>query len=127
MLCDLAHDIGWLIERLAAERIACPVIACGRNADAAAAVRAIQAGAKEFLPLPPDAELIAAMLQAVAGEADGPVYRDPAMATLLAPGRGAGPRRGQRAGHRRERHRQGGPRALPARRIAAAAAAPSSR
>src|SRR5215213_2704845 len=67
VLCDLAHDIAWLIERLAAERIACPVIACGRNADAAAAVRAIQAGAKEFLPLPPEAELIAAMLQAAVG------------------------------------------------------------
>src|SRR3954469_22691902 len=80
----LAHDIGWLIERLAAERIACPVIACGRNADAAAAVRAIQAGAREFLPLPPDAERIAAMLQAVAGETEGPVWRDPLMAALLA-------------------------------------------
>jgi two-component system response regulator FlrC len=82
-LCDLAHDVGWLVEQLAAERIACPVIACGRNADAAAAVRAIRAGAKEFLPLPPDAELIAAMLQAVAGEPDAPVHRDPAMAALL--------------------------------------------
>ena len=50
VLCDLAHDIGWLIERLTAERIACPVIACGRNADAAAAVRAIQAGAKSSCP-----------------------------------------------------------------------------
>ena len=37
------------------------MIACGRNADAAAAVRAIQAGAKEFLPLPPNADLIAAI------------------------------------------------------------------
>jgi two-component system response regulator FlrC len=83
VLCDVTYDIGWLVEQLAAERIACPVIACGRNADAAAAVRAIRAGAKEFLPLPPDAELIAAMLQAAAGEADAPVHRDPAMAALL--------------------------------------------
>ncbi len=83
VLCDLVHDVAWLLEQLKAERIACPVIACGRNADAAAAVRAIQAGAKEFLPLPPDAELIVAMLQAVAGEPDAPVHRDPAMAALL--------------------------------------------
>jgi DNA-binding NtrC family response regulator len=83
VLCDVTYDIGWLVEQLAAERIACPVIACGRNADAAAAVRAIRAGAREFLPLPPDAELIAAMLQAAAGEADAPVHRDPAMAALL--------------------------------------------
>ncbi|SDB37137.1 sigma-54 interaction domain-containing protein [Belnapia rosea] len=83
VLCEVTHDIGWLVEQLAAERIACPVVACGRNADAAAAVRAIRAGAKEFLPLPPDAELIAAMLAAAAGEADAPVHRDPAMAALL--------------------------------------------
>jgi len=83
VLCDLAQDIGWLVEQLAAERIVCPVIACGRNADAAGAVRAIRAGAREFLPLPPDPELIAAMLQAVAGEADGPIHQDPLMAALL--------------------------------------------
>jgi DNA-binding NtrC family response regulator len=83
VFCDLAHDVPWLIGRLAEERIACPVIACGRNADAAAAVSAIRAGAKEFLPLPPDAELIAAMLAAAAGEAEAPVHRDPLMAALL--------------------------------------------
>ncbi len=83
VFCDLAHDLAWLLERLAGERIACPVIACGRNVDAAAAVAAIRAGAKEFLPLPPDAELIAAMLAAVAGEAEAPVHRDPAMSALL--------------------------------------------
>jgi DNA-binding NtrC family response regulator len=84
VLCELAQDIGWLVEQLATERIVCPVIACGRNADAAGAVRAIRAGAREFLPLPPDPELIAAMLQAVAGEAEGPIHQDPLMAALLA-------------------------------------------
>jgi two-component system response regulator FlrC len=84
VFCDLAHDIAWLIGCLAEERIACPVIACGRNADAAAAVAAIRAGAKEFLPLPPEPDLIAAMLAAAAGEAEAPVHRDPAMAALLA-------------------------------------------
>jgi DNA-binding NtrC family response regulator len=83
ILCDVTHDVGWLVAALAAERIACPVIACGRNADAAAAVRAIQAGAKEFLPLPPDADLIAAMLQAAVGEPDAPIHRDPVMEAVL--------------------------------------------
>lgn len=83
VLCDVTHDVAWLIGCLAEERIACPVIACGRPNDADAAVRAIRAGAKEFLPLPPDADLIAAMLQAVAGEAEKPVVQDPAMVTLL--------------------------------------------
>ncbi len=83
ILCDVAHDIGWLVSSLAAERIACPVIACGRNADAAAAVAAIRAGAKEFLPLPPDADLIVAMLRAATGELERPIHSDPAMAALL--------------------------------------------
>ena len=67
LLLDAALDVGWLIERWRPS--ASPA---GRRLRpqrrAAAAVRAIQAGAKEFLPLPPDAELIAAMLAAVAGE-----------------------------------------------------------
>jgi len=84
VLCDVRHDVAWLIGAMAAERIACPVVACGRNTDAAAAVRAIQAGAKEFLPLPPEPDLIAAMLQSVAAEPDGPIYQDPASAALLA-------------------------------------------
>jgi DNA-binding NtrC family response regulator len=84
VLCDVRHDIAWLIGALAGERIACPVVACGRNSDAAAAVRAIQAGAKEFLPLPPEPDLIAAMLHSVAGEPDGPVHQDPVSAALLA-------------------------------------------
>lgn len=84
VLGDVAHDLPWLLERLAEERIATPVIACGRDADADAVLRAIRAGAREFLPLPPDADLIAAMLQAVAEGPDAPVYRDPAMAALMA-------------------------------------------
>src|SRR5215213_11930887 len=71
VLCELSHDVAWLVERLAQERIACPVIACGRDVDAEAAVRAVRAGAKDFLPLPPDADLIAAMLEAAAGERRG--------------------------------------------------------
>jgi DNA-binding NtrC family response regulator len=84
VLCDVLHDVGWLVAQLAAERIACPVVACGRPDDAEGAVRAIRAGAKEFLPLPPDADLIAAMLQAVAGDPDRPVVQDAGMAALLA-------------------------------------------
>ncbi len=85
-LVDLRHDVAWLVQALAAERIACPVVACGRAEDADAAVRAIEAGARDFLPLPPDADLIIAMLEAAGAEParEGPVARDPAMAALLA-------------------------------------------
>ncbi len=85
VLVDLRHDVAWLVQALEAERIACPVVACGRAADADAAVRAIEAGARDFLPLPPDADLIIAMLEAASGEAEaaGPVAQDPAMTALL--------------------------------------------
>jgi len=82
VLGEVSHDLPWLLGRLAEERIAVPLIACGRNADAEAVLRAIRAGAREFLPLPPEAELIAAMLEAATGR-DAPVCADPAMRALL--------------------------------------------
>ena len=48
-----------------------------------AAVAAIHAGAKEYIPLPPDAELIAAVLAAVADDTRELVYRDDAMARVV--------------------------------------------
>ncbi len=83
VLCDLAHDIGALVRALAAERIAVPVVACGVNPAAEDAARAIRDGAREFLPLPPDAELIAAILEAASGESHALVVRDPVMQATL--------------------------------------------
>jgi two-component system, response regulator FlrC len=83
VLCELSHDVGALVRALAAERIAVPVVACGVNPDPSAAVDAIRAGAREFLPLPPDAELIAAILDAVAGDERSLVVRDPLMEATL--------------------------------------------
>jgi DNA-binding NtrC family response regulator len=85
-MVDLRHDVAWLVGALLAERIACPVVACGRAEDADAAVRAIEAGARDFLPLPPDADLILAMLEACGAEpaAEPPLAADPAMTALLA-------------------------------------------
>jgi two-component system response regulator FlrC len=79
VLCDLRLDIAGLLAAMAQERIAAPVIACGVNADADAAVRAIRAGAREFLPLPPDAELIAALLASVSDEGSELIVADARM------------------------------------------------
>jgi DNA-binding NtrC family response regulator len=79
VFCDLVNDIGWFIATLAAERITVPVIACGVDVKADAAVRAIRAGARDFLPLPPDPELIAAMLAAVSGDRHALIVQDPVM------------------------------------------------
>ena len=83
VLCEVSHDVGGLVRAMSAERIAAPVVACGVGNDAGAAVRAIREGAREFLPLPPDPDLIAAILEAAAGEAHTLIARDPAMLAVL--------------------------------------------
>jgi two-component system, response regulator FlrC len=83
LMMDVKLDIGRMIESLRQERINVPVVACGIGADADAAVRAIKAGAKEYIPLPPDAELIAAVLEAVAQESHAFLFRDPIMAEVV--------------------------------------------
>jgi DNA-binding NtrC family response regulator len=83
VLCEVSLDIGGLVRALAAERFAVPVVACGLETDAAGAVRAIREGAREFLPLPADPDLIAAILQAASGESHALVARDPAMLAML--------------------------------------------
>lgn len=82
IMADVTLDIGELIVCLKSERIAVPVVACGIGTDSALAVKAIRAGAKEYVPLPPDAELIAAVLAAVTEETDAFITRDPAMAEI---------------------------------------------
>lgn len=83
LLVDVMVDIPALLAKLDAERIHIPVVACGTETNAAAAVNAIRAGAKEYIPLPPDAELIAAVIAAVARESSDFLYRDPAMAKVV--------------------------------------------
>lgn len=83
LMIDVKLDIGDLVERLASERISIPVVACGIGTNADAAVESIKAGAKEYIPLPPDAELIAAVLEAVAEESHTIIHRDPAMSTVI--------------------------------------------
>jgi len=83
VMIDVKLDVGKLIASLKAERFHVPVVACGIGSDAGAAVRAIKAGAKEYIPLPPDAQLIAAVLEAIANESHALIYRDPAMAGVL--------------------------------------------
>ena len=84
LMVDYELDIAGLITANEAERIRVPVVACGVGADAAGAAGAIRAGAKEFIPLPPDAELIAAVLAAVSDDNRPMVVRDPGMEQIIA-------------------------------------------
>ncbi len=83
VMVDVVLDIRSLVESLEQERISVPVVACGIAADAKAAVRAIKAGAKEYIPLPPDAELIGAVLTAVSMEKHALIYKDAVTAAMV--------------------------------------------
>jgi DNA-binding NtrC family response regulator len=84
IMIDVAQPIATLVVALKSERFHVPVVACGVAADARAAVAAIHAGAKEYVPLPPDAHLIAAVLAAVADDTHQMVAEDKAMLDLVA-------------------------------------------
>lgn len=83
MMIDVKLDIASLIRSLEDEHITIPVIACGVENDARAAVDAIRAGAKEYIPLPPDPEIIAAVLEAVSKDQGDLIHRDPAMNNVV--------------------------------------------
>ena len=84
LMVDYDLDIAALIKANEAERIHVPVVACGVGADPGRAAQAIREGAKEFIPLPPDADLIAAVLAAVADDERPLVTSDPSMAQVVA-------------------------------------------
>src|SRR3984893_14010181 len=83
LMVDVSSDIRDLVQRLEAEHIHAPIVARGIATDARAAVAAIHAGAKEYTPLPPEAELIAAVLAAVADDSRELIYRDDSMARVV--------------------------------------------
>ncbi|MDJ0935144.1 MAG: sigma-54 dependent transcriptional regulator [Kiloniellales bacterium] len=83
LMIDIKLDVGSMIESLKSERISIPVVACGIGTDPGAAVKAIRAGAQEYVPLPPDPELIAAVLAAVVEESTAFLTRDHKMKELL--------------------------------------------
>ena len=82
-MVDVKLDIAAFVTGLAAEHISLEVVGCGIGNDTEAAVRAIKGGAKEYVPLPPDPELIAAVLKAVADEQTDLLYRDPRMEQVI--------------------------------------------
>ena len=83
LMVDYDLDIAALIAANSAERIHCPVVACGVGSDPDRAANAIRAGAKEFIPLPPEPELIAAVLAAVSDDQRPLITCDPSMAQVI--------------------------------------------
>ncbi len=83
VLIDVQLDIEAFIKQLSDDHIHVPVVAFGINSDSAAAVRAIKAGAKEYLPLPPDEEMIAAILETIADESVNMIGNSDAMKQVI--------------------------------------------
>src|SRR3954470_1835800 len=83
LLIDVRQDVRALVERLAPERFHLPIVAYGINAEPRLAAAAIKAGAREFLPLPPGPELIAALLETVSPSSRELVSEDPRMLQVL--------------------------------------------
>ena len=83
IMIDVDLDVGRLITTLESERFSVPVVACGIDTDRDTAVRAIKAGAREFIPLPPNADLIAAILEAVVEESHSIIFADPTTGAVL--------------------------------------------
>jgi two-component system, response regulator FlrC len=79
VMIDVHEDIRSLVNAMKQERIVAPVVACGIGASPDTAANAIRAGAREFIPLPPDPELIAAVLAAVADDDRPLIAQDSAM------------------------------------------------
>lgn len=84
IMIDVRMNIGTLVAQLEQERIHVPVVACGiEGTSADAAAKAIKEGAQEYIPLPPDPDLIAAVLEAVVQEDNAIIHRDPATKQVL--------------------------------------------
>ncbi len=83
LMIDVKLDIKHLLEQMRLEHINTPAVACGVDNDPNAAVLAIKAGAKEYIPLPPDPDLIAAVLSAISNDEHKFIYRDRAMIQVV--------------------------------------------
>ncbi|WP_262694813.1 sigma-54-dependent transcriptional regulator FlbD [Kordiimonas aquimaris] len=84
LMIEISLDIPSIIPKLRAEHFSIPVVACGIGTDPQTAAAAIRGGAKEYIPLPPDAELIAAVLEAVTEDSQSFIYRDAVMKEVAA-------------------------------------------
>lgn len=83
IMIDVGENIGHLVKSLNNEHINIDVVACGVGVKSGAAVQAIKDGAKEYLPLPPNEELIAAVLEAITEESKSLIYESEEMGNLL--------------------------------------------
>lgn len=83
LFVDVKLDIKELSLALQQERFSIPIVACGIDTEPAIAAKAIRSGAKEFMPFPPDADLIAAILETISKPQDSFICCDPVMHRMV--------------------------------------------
>jgi two-component system response regulator FlrC len=83
LMVDATLDIRTLLAANEAEHIVVPIVAAGVGIDPSMAARAIRAGAREYISLPPDPELIAAVLAAVCNDDRQLIAEDASMKHVL--------------------------------------------
>jgi two-component system response regulator FlrC len=83
LMVDVEQPIAKLIAALDAERIRTPLVACGTSDRCPRRRRRDPGRGARYVPLPPDPELIAAVLAAVAGDKASLIWRDPAMERVI--------------------------------------------
>ncbi len=83
VMIDVREDVEKLTRSLHQEHIHVEVVAYGLNAKSEEAVRAIKAGAKEFIPFPPERDLIIAMLEAISDSSNTLIYQSNAMKRII--------------------------------------------
>lgn len=84
ILVEVQFDIKSLTKAMKNEKISTPVIAYGVQCTPKEAVQAIKSGAKEFLPLPPDERLIAAIFAALSDDSVNIIGKSGSMAAAIA-------------------------------------------
>lgn len=85
VMIDVETDVPGFMASIRAERFTVPVLACGIDASAERAVAAIRAGARDYVPLPPQRDLIAAAIASVVQRKLPELIGDnPALARALA-------------------------------------------
>jgi DNA-binding NtrC family response regulator len=84
LMVDARLDIAKLIAANEAEHIVVPVVAAGVGIDPTMAARAIRQGAREYISLPPEPELIAAVLAAVCDDDRPLIAADEKMKQVIA-------------------------------------------
>lgn len=80
---DVKEDIQTFMTALESSRIKVPVYACGVENNAKLAVAAIRAGAKDYIPMPPDAELIGEVFTQISLAGHSLIFKDPKMVNVV--------------------------------------------